>query len=285
MHEHQRYIDLISAVLDGEAAPAEAAELMDHLSACPACQAAYEQTLALRDAFLGWEEPEPPGDLAAAVMSRVRQEPRRAPRRRSVPLYLRRFAAAAACLALILLGARLLPLQPAPSPEEGVALASDGVSAEAHDVEPEDGSTPAPRSLEPETGSAPSEEQMLDGVLTYFNSVPVQKSVAAYGDTEEADSSAAAAPAVTTLTSSDPELLRWMSANAAGLGYSAGELPESGEATVWLVTRSEYEALTAHLADANVEAAVEYAAPEGPAPQDGESQEALYCVVYLQAEE
>ena len=79
MHEHQRYIDLISAVLDGEAAPAEAAELMDHLSACPACQAAYEQTLALRDAFLGWEEPEPPGDLAAAVMSRVRQEPRRAP--------------------------------------------------------------------------------------------------------------------------------------------------------------------------------------------------------------
>lgn len=283
MHEHDRYIALISAVLDGEAAPAEAAELMDHLSACPACQAVYDQMLAMREAFLGWEEPELPGDLTAAVMDRVRQEPRTAARRRTIPIGLRRFAAAAACLALILLGARLLPPQSASPAEQGLMLTSNDAPAEAYDVEPAPGSTPAPRSLEPETDPAQTDEQLPDGVLTYFNSVPARKSSeaesAASGVIASDPASASAAPVtVTTLSSSDPELLQWMSTNVTASGYQTEDTEDAEAATVWLVTAEEYQALLVHLADAQAEVSVEYAGGE-------ETGEEVYCVVYLRADE
>ena len=100
------YMELMNAVLDGEATPAQEAELTAHLTVCPPCAALFEDLKALRegaDVLVA----EAPAGFTAAVMEQVRAEGTQ-PRLRALPRKSRRtwrsVASVAAVCALILLG-------------------------------------------------------------------------------------------------------------------------------------------------------------------------------------
>lgn len=67
------FLERMNAVLDGEAAPAQEAELTAHLAICPACAALYGDLRALREGADGLLVQAPDG-FAGAVMERVRAE-------------------------------------------------------------------------------------------------------------------------------------------------------------------------------------------------------------------
>ena len=71
MPECEKYLDWISAELDGELSAAETAELCAHLEDCESCRA-YRETLRSITRLLAEELPEPPAALAENVMAHVR---------------------------------------------------------------------------------------------------------------------------------------------------------------------------------------------------------------------
>ena len=91
----ERYLDLISARLDGELTQGEETELQAHLSECPACRAIARDLDGVHSAVAGLGEVEAPEELSRRVMEGVRAQKRSA-RRRMV----RRAAGVAACLVL-----------------------------------------------------------------------------------------------------------------------------------------------------------------------------------------
>ena len=122
----------MNAVLDGEATPAQEAELTAHLALCPACAALYEDLRALREGADGLLVQAPDG-FAGAVMERVRAEAAQ-PRLKALPKSRRRAwmpaAAMAAVCAIALLGSGALKYlqpasgDPAAAPAAGLMAAS-----------------------------------------------------------------------------------------------------------------------------------------------------------------
>ena len=97
--ECNKYLELLSARLDGALTPEEARELEEHLSRCPECRAAGAQLAALQSAFRDLEDVPPPEGFAQGVMGRIRREEKKV-----IPLFrrpqVRALAGLAACLAL-----------------------------------------------------------------------------------------------------------------------------------------------------------------------------------------
>lgn len=96
-----RYLELLSARLDGALTEAEERELEEHLAACPDCRAVGAQLSALQGAFPELEEDAPPEGFARSVMERIRAEERK----KVIPLFkrpqVRALAGLAACLVLV----------------------------------------------------------------------------------------------------------------------------------------------------------------------------------------
>lgn len=281
--EQEHYIVMISAAVDGALSPEEHSRLMEHLADCPACREAYTQSLLLHDAFSSWEEPEIPGDLTAAVMTQIRPQRIKTKRR---PL--RRFLAGAACLALILWGAYLLPSKQAdvfPGAGGGeLSLAK----ADQDDALPSSASEGIPSAApEVRTADVPSQEQLMDGVITYFNNAPPIDEAGT--PVESGKQVMSAAPlSVPTLSSSDPALLSWMTANIDEAGYSSDSDANSAEATAWLISAEEYQALQEHIADISMDYSMNWGDDAAALCIDaasGETGEAeVICVIYIQAE-
>ena len=97
-----RYLELLSARLDGALTEAEERELEGHLAACPDYRAVGAQLSALQEAFPELEEAgTAPEGFARGVMDRIRaEEPKKV-----IPLFkrpqVRALAGLAACLALV----------------------------------------------------------------------------------------------------------------------------------------------------------------------------------------
>lgn len=93
-----RYLELLSARLDGALTEAEERELEEHLAACPDCRAAGAQLAALREAFPELEDISAPEGFARSVMDRIRA----AETPKVIPLFkrpqVRALAGLAACL-------------------------------------------------------------------------------------------------------------------------------------------------------------------------------------------
>lgn len=93
-----KYVELLSARLDGALSEPEERELEAHLASCPACRAASAQLAALRPAFSELEDLPAPEGLTQDVMDRIRAE------NKIVPLFRRPWfkamAGLAACAAL-----------------------------------------------------------------------------------------------------------------------------------------------------------------------------------------
>ena len=88
--------DVISALLDGELAPAARAAAEAHLAECSACAAEYEQTAAVRSAVRALPPVDPPFGLIERML--LAETPAAAPRGRRPPLWL---AGAAAAVSLV----------------------------------------------------------------------------------------------------------------------------------------------------------------------------------------
>lgn len=91
----ERYLDLISARLDGPLTAQEQADLAAHLQGCPACRAIAEDMEVLHTALTELDEADAPAELSQTVMRKIRAE-RQASRRR----FVRRLSSLAACLVL-----------------------------------------------------------------------------------------------------------------------------------------------------------------------------------------
>ncbi len=102
------YETLMSRALDGELSAAETDELQAHIRACPHCSALYG-AFSAETGVLREDDAEPPDGFAADVMARVlagESAPQGAARRmKRKPVRRRRALTAAACLALVLVGA------------------------------------------------------------------------------------------------------------------------------------------------------------------------------------
>lgn len=105
MRSCKEFEPLISAFLDGELSEADRAETAAHLAACPACQKYYDDLVAIHDALEQMEEAPVPEGFAGTVMARVRATPQEREESRVIVLpRWRRWAALAACCALVALG-------------------------------------------------------------------------------------------------------------------------------------------------------------------------------------
>lgn len=105
MRTCEEYEALISALLDGALADEDREELMAHMAGCPACQAYFDDLLAIRTALSGLEDKAPAG-FTDRVMDQVRRESRQTEEkensRKTVAFpYWRRYAAMAACCAIV----------------------------------------------------------------------------------------------------------------------------------------------------------------------------------------
>ncbi|MCC8047809.1 MAG: zf-HC2 domain-containing protein [Oscillospiraceae bacterium] len=69
MAECEKYMEIISAMLDGEAAANETREAMEHIAACPECREFYEDMLALSAEM---PAAEPPAGMHESIMDAVR---------------------------------------------------------------------------------------------------------------------------------------------------------------------------------------------------------------------
>ena len=96
-----KYLELLSARLDGALTEEEERELEEHLAACPDCRAVGAQLSALQGAFPELEELPAPEGFARDVMERIRA----AETPKVIPLFkrpqFRALAGLAACLVLV----------------------------------------------------------------------------------------------------------------------------------------------------------------------------------------
>ncbi len=90
-----KYLDLISARLDGQLTVQEESDLTAHLQTCPACRAIAKDMEDLHSALACVGEVDAPAALSQSVLSKIRSEKR--PARRHT---LRQLSALAACLVL-----------------------------------------------------------------------------------------------------------------------------------------------------------------------------------------
>jgi hypothetical protein len=132
----------------------------------------------------------------------------------------------------------------------------------------------------------------MEGVITYFNHVPSAETAGIAEGSEEVcakQAPKAEALSVPTLSSSDPELLDWMTTNIPEAGYSSADTANSADATAWLISGAEYEALQAHMEAVSMEYEMDWGStPMVMAVDSGgetESQVEVICVVYLQENE
>lgn len=108
MRTCEEYEAMISAFIDGALDDDSRGELMAHMAQCPACQAYFDDQIAIHDALEGMEA-QAPADFTARVMEQVRRvarqpaAPEKAEKKTVTFPYWRRFAAMAACCAVVAL--------------------------------------------------------------------------------------------------------------------------------------------------------------------------------------
>ena len=109
MSNCKEYQELISRMLDGELSEAETARLHAHISECGDCRRMLDAFNMLHDTMAEDLE-EPPEALAASVMEQIRREPVSIETAKKKRPHIGRWAALAACLAIVVFSAARLGL-------------------------------------------------------------------------------------------------------------------------------------------------------------------------------
>ena len=124
IHENTALLD---AFVDGELTAAEMAEVQAHLAECPDCQAYVDDTLAIRADFPTAESTELPADFTDHIMQAVAKTPQSRPKKQPWG----KLAAAAACLAVIVLVQYGAGLSSRNTSNEAAAYTADCAAAES----------------------------------------------------------------------------------------------------------------------------------------------------------
>lgn len=222
MDHCEEYFELLSAALDGELSPEERDRLLAHLETCPSCRELGKELSVLQRALEKLPVPAPPPTLTGAILDRAAQldllppeteEPPKAspaprPRsRHSAPQPWGKWAAAAAMLAVVVLGGWGVRTwfsdgkgaDMVPSTEQAVLTAEDAAAGGDSAPSPSSSSTPHPAQT---FGSANMTARTADAGSPSENKAaqaPVQpeSSAAAAPAARSADVGASDAPAQT----------------------------------------------------------------------------------------
>ena len=124
IHENTALLD---AFVDGELTAAEMAEVQAHLAECPGCQAYVDDALAIRADFPTAESTELPADFTDHIMQAVAKTPQSRPKTQPWG----KLAAAAACLAVIVLVQYGAGLSSRNTSNEAAAYTADCAAAES----------------------------------------------------------------------------------------------------------------------------------------------------------
>lgn len=264
IHENTALLD---AFVDGELTSDEMIQVQAHLDECPECRAYVDDALAIRAAFPTAEDLPLPADFAKNVMEAVEKAPQSRPKKQPWG----KLAAAAACLAVIVLvqhGA----LGGTGNTDNNSAAYDTTAAMDVAAAE----SAPVERSMDAPSASAGSDDAADDGADTFAatsgNTLEAQKSKdpAAYTsgsglDSTQTDGTAASEDsaqgngAAVTVWPANHADLPIVHVRAADIGdllddRTPMEVEDSGASRVtrYLLTRQEYEDLAAELADRGV---------------------------------
>ena len=252
IHENTALLD---AFVDGELTGEELLQVQSHLAECAACQAYVDDALAIRAAFPAEDDPALPGDFTEKVMQAVAKTPQSRPKKQPWG----KLAAAAACLAVIVLAQHT----------GGMASGSTGSSQSpaAYSAEAADTCAPAADDAGSETESYAENCEIPDMAADSTDSAS-----APAGDTDTAKSRETASPENGASTfqqarpfetengavpaDSAPAELPTVRISAGELGdLLDGRTPEETDASGakrYLLTRSEFDALAETLAEQDV---------------------------------
>lgn len=163
-----KFVERISAKLDGPLTAEEKRELETHLAVCPACRALESQLAAIHAAFPRMEEVSAPEGFAQGVMDQIRaQEGQKA---KVVPLFkrpqVRALASLAACAVLCvgLYRGGLLPGygSTAKSAGQEASLREDSAARSAQDAESSDADLTMPAQYSLENAPEPEQDNQLE---------------------------------------------------------------------------------------------------------------------------
>lgn len=260
IHENTALLD---AFVDGELTSDEMIQVQAHLDECPACQAYVDDALAIRAAFPTEDDIPLPADFSENVMRSVAKVPQSRPKKQPWG----KLAAAAACLAVIVLvqhGALGSTGSTDSSAAYDTAAVMDVAAAE---------SAPAERSIDAPSASAGSGDAVDDGADTFAatsgGSLETQKSkdTAAYTSgsgqsgiqvdlpsaSEDAAQENGASVTVGPFNQADLPTVHVSAADIGDLLDSREPAETENSGTLrYLLTRQEYDDLVAELADRGV---------------------------------
>ena len=232
-----KYRDQISAYLDGALTGEERRALLSHLDVCGDCRAYLADQAAIRAALAELETPAPEG-FAARVMERIQAEEKSAPEKKvlSFPGW-RRWAALAACCAVVCLGIFGSGIWRGQSTPEAMAdrPAATGAGLEVKMAEPEEAGEAAPP-VEAAADSAPAVRSAAAAPAydsSVQNAVPRQEPAAEKRTADTVEGR--------VLTAAGPAARAWAE-ETLGQAWEAGEVYE--------LTEEQYLELTALLAEA-----------------------------------
>ena len=260
IHENTALLD---AFLDGELTSDEMIQVQAHLDECPACQAYVDDALAIRAAFPTEDDIPLPADFSENVMRSVAKAPQSRPKKQPWG----KLAAAAACLAVIVL-VQHSALGGTGSTDSSAAYDTAAVM----DVAAAE-SAPAERTMDSPSAGAESEDAADDSAeaftATSGGSLETQKSkdTAAYTSgsgqsgiqvdlpsaSEDAAQENGASVTVGPFNQADLPTVHVSAADIGDLldGREPAETENSGTLR-YLLTRQEYDDLVAELADRGV---------------------------------
>ena len=225
----EAYRDRISAYLDGELTGEECRELLAHLESCGDCRMYLDSELAIREALAGLETPAPEG-FEARVMEKIRAEAWDAPEKKTAAFPgWRRWAALAACCAVVCLGIFGGGILKGWSALDAASdePAGGGMAVEARLAEPEEADVSLACAPAVQSGDAAVERDESP-------TAAVRKAPGAQTRTEDAAGGRC-------LTAAGPTARAWVE-ETLGLAWEAG--------AVYELTEEQYLELTALLAEA-----------------------------------
>lgn len=254
IHENAALLD---AFVDGELTAAEMAEVQAHLAECPGCQAYVDDALAIRADFPTAESTELPADFTDHIMQAVAKTPQSRPKTQPWG----KLAAAAACLAVIVLVQYGAGLSSRNTSNEAAAYTADCAAAEstversADASSGDDADSCQPMDSPDDSGepdSVAADSGKPDSV-TADSAQQANKSESTDGTASIQSAYQNGKSAVPVITGADLPTVRVSAAEIGDLLDDRTPTEQKDTGVVrYLLTRTEFDALAEELADRGV---------------------------------
>lgn len=244
IHENAALLD---AFVDGELTAAEMAEVQAHLAECPGCQAYVDDALAIRADFPTAESTELPADFTDHIMQAVAKTPQSRPKTQPWG----KLAAAAACLALIVLVQYGAGLSSRNTSNEAAAYTADCAAAESTVERSADASSgddaDSCQPMDPADDSGESDSVAADSTQQANKSESTDGTASIQSAYQNGKS------AVPVITGADLPTVRVSATEIGDLLDDRTPTEQKDTGVVrYLLTRTEFDALAEELADQGV---------------------------------